>query len=78
MRQSKWLKLSEVLEQIGVSRSTFDMWRAAGNAPPTYVLPSGQLRYKQAEVEVLGELLVDWTQENPDGTIPPANCKMRT
>ena len=29
-------------------------------------------------IEVLGELLVDWTQENPDGTIPPANFKMRT
>jgi len=51
MRQSKWLKLKEVLEQIAVSRSTFDMWRAAGHAPPTYVLPSGQLRYKQDEVD---------------------------
>ena len=28
-------------------------------------------------IEVLGELLEDWTQENPDGTIPPANFKMR-
>ena len=51
MRQSKWLKLKEVLEQIGVSRSTFDMWRAAGTAPRTYILPSGQLRFKQDEVD---------------------------
>jgi predicted DNA-binding transcriptional regulator AlpA len=60
MRQSKWLKLSEVLEQIGVSRSTFDMWRAAGNAPPTYVLPSGQLRYKQGEVDEWLESRVEY------------------
>jgi predicted DNA-binding transcriptional regulator AlpA len=51
MRQSKWLRLKEVLEQIAVSRSTFDMWRAAGTAPQAYVLPSGQLRYKQDEVD---------------------------
>jgi predicted DNA-binding transcriptional regulator AlpA len=60
MRQSKWLKLSEVLEQIGVSRSTFDMWRVDGNAPRTYVLPSGQLRFKQIDVDEWLESRVEY------------------
>lgn len=51
MRQPKWLKLKGVLEQIAVSRSTFDICPAACNAPRTYILQRGLLCFKQVEVD---------------------------
>ena len=46
-----WLKLSEVLEEMNVGRSTFDLWRAEGRAPRCYKLPNGQLRIKRTDLD---------------------------
>jgi predicted DNA-binding transcriptional regulator AlpA len=36
------------------------MWRVDGNAPRTYVLPSGQLRFKQIDVDEWLESRVEY------------------
>ena len=46
-----WLKLSEVLEEMNVGRSTFDLWRTEGRAPRCYKLPNGQLRIKRTDLD---------------------------
>ncbi len=48
---SPWLKVSEVLEELSIGRSTFDLWRAEGRAPRCYKLPNGQLRIKRTDLE---------------------------
>ena len=54
---SPWLKVSEVLEELSIGRSTFDLWRAEGRAPRCYKLPNGQLRIKRADLDAwLSEL----------------------
>ena len=53
------LTTAEVLEILGVSRDTFDKWRAARKAPPAYRLPNGKLRFRRTDVET-------WLQELPD------------
>jgi predicted DNA-binding transcriptional regulator AlpA len=54
---SPWLKVSEVLEELSIGRSTFDLWRAEGRAPRCYKLPNGQLRIKRTDLDAwLSEL----------------------
>jgi predicted DNA-binding transcriptional regulator AlpA len=43
--------MAEVLEIVGVTRSTFDTWRHKSMAPRTYKLPNGKLRFKLSDVE---------------------------
>ncbi len=45
------ITLNELLEIVGVSRSTFEKWRSKSMAPRTYKLPSGGLRFKLSDVE---------------------------
>lgn len=46
-----WMTYEEVLEEVGVSRSTMDKWRLTGRAPRFKKLPNGQLRLKRPEFE---------------------------
>ncbi len=46
-----WLNLNEVLELLGVAKSTFMEWRARGEAPPAKKLPNGRLRFRRDDVE---------------------------
>ena len=39
-----WLTLESVLDELAVSRSTFDRWRATGRAPLCRTLPNGKVR----------------------------------
>ena len=48
---STWLKLTEVLDELKISRSSFDLWRAEGRAPRCYKLPNGQLRVKRIDLD---------------------------
>ena len=38
-----WLTLEEVLNELQVSRSTFDKWRATGRAPRLRKLPNSRI-----------------------------------
>ncbi|WP_020578301.1 helix-turn-helix transcriptional regulator [Actinopolymorpha alba] len=42
------LTLAVVLEELGVSRSTFDLWRELGSAPECIKLPNGQIRIRRS------------------------------
>jgi len=46
------LTMAEVLELLGVTRSSFDKWRRRGAGPETIRLPNGQLRFRQSDLKV--------------------------
>ncbi|SFE28132.1 transcriptional regulator, AlpA family [Actinacidiphila alni] len=45
------LKLLEVLDEIGMSRSAFYRMRARGKAPKCIKLPNGQIRVRQSDLD---------------------------
>ncbi len=47
-----WLTVDHVCAEIGVSRSTFEKWRAKGVAPAARKLPNGQLRINRADFDL--------------------------
>ena len=48
-KQSSWLSFKDVLEELGVARSTMNDWRARGQGPRFVKLPGGQLRLSRVE-----------------------------
>lgn len=50
------MTVSEVCEELGIARSTWEKWRARRVAPPAIVLPNGSLRVRRNELE-------DWLQD---------------
>jgi predicted DNA-binding transcriptional regulator AlpA len=48
--EDELLTVPQVLEELGgVSRRTFYRWRERGVAPPSLVLPNGELRFRRSE-----------------------------
>jgi predicted DNA-binding transcriptional regulator AlpA len=45
------LKLPEVLDEIGMSRSAFYRMRARGKAPRCVRLPNGQIRVRRSDLD---------------------------
>lgn len=45
------LTVSELCDELGVSRSTFYDWRAKGRAPKCLKLPNGEIRIRRGEVD---------------------------
>lgn len=45
------LKLPEVLDEIGMSRSAFYRMRARGKAPRCIRLPNGQIRVRRSDLD---------------------------
>lgn len=45
------LTLPEVLEEIGVSSSTFYYWRQTGKAPRCMRLPNGEIRVRRSALD---------------------------
>jgi predicted DNA-binding transcriptional regulator AlpA len=50
-KQSSWLSFKDVLEELGVARSTMNDWRARGQGPRFVKLPGGQLRLSRVEYD---------------------------
>lgn len=59
---SELLKLSEVCQQLGISRSTFYDWRQARKAPPCIVLPNAQIRVRQTDLDA-------WVSAHQDASV---------
>lgn len=59
MKQSKWLTVVQILDELGISRRTWQEWRAVGRTPKCYRLPNGQIRIKRIDLEAWLERLVD-------------------
>jgi predicted DNA-binding transcriptional regulator AlpA len=51
MAKQPALKLPEVLEELGMSRSAFYRMRALGKAPKCRKLPNGQIRIQRADLD---------------------------
>ena len=51
MSSRKMLKLTEVLEEIDMSRAAFYRMRARGKAPRLIKLPNGQLRVRRTDLD---------------------------
>jgi predicted site-specific integrase-resolvase len=50
-KPKSWLKLDDVIEELGVARSTLDAWRREGKGPVFRALPNGSLRIRRSELE---------------------------
>ncbi|MEV5487544.1 helix-turn-helix domain-containing protein [Streptomyces bobili] len=51
MASTEKLKLSEVLEEIEMSRAAFYRMRARGKAPKLIKLPNGQIRCRRSDLD---------------------------
>lgn len=58
-RSANWLTISEFCEEMGISRSTFDDWRAKERAPKCLRLPNGSLRIRRTDFETWIDTLED-------------------
>lgn len=47
----RFLTVEQVCEDLGISRCTWDKWRAKKTAPPAKKLPNGQLRVAVEDYE---------------------------
>ena len=47
----KQLKIEDVCNELGISRSTFYEWRSKGRAPRCLKLPNGEIRIRVADYE---------------------------
>lgn len=50
-RGGNWLTVTEICRDLGISRSTFDDWRAKRCAPKCIRLPNGALRIRRADYQ---------------------------
>lgn len=50
-RSGNYLTIAEFCEELGISRSTFDDWRAKQRAPKCLRLPNGSLRIKRTDFD---------------------------
>ena len=51
MPKQETVKLAQVLEELGMSRSAFYRMRALGKAPKCLKLPNGQIRIRRSDLE---------------------------
>jgi predicted DNA-binding transcriptional regulator AlpA len=51
LANTQMLKLSEVLEEIDMSRAAFYRMRARGKAPKLIKLPNGQIRCRRTDLD---------------------------
>ena len=58
-RSGTWMTVAEFCTEMGISRSTFDDWRAKGRAPKCIRLPNSSLRIKRTDFENWVEHLED-------------------
>lgn len=48
---SRHLSITDVCEDLDITRSTFYDWRAKRKAPPCFKLPNGDLRIRRSDYE---------------------------
>ncbi|CAM5226486.1 helix-turn-helix transcriptional regulator [Streptomyces avidinii] len=47
----EWLPLTEVLEELGITRATWYRWRNRGYGPAARRLPNGHLRVRRSVLD---------------------------
>lgn len=48
-RSGNWMTVTEFCTELGISRSTFDDWKAKHRSPKCIRLPNGSLRIRRAD-----------------------------
>ncbi len=56
-----WLTVDEVCQELSISRSTFNDWRAKRRAPKCLKLPNGELRIRRIDFDRWIEALKETT-----------------
>jgi len=51
-KQSGWMSMKDVLDDLGVPRSTMDDWRARGDGPRFTRFPGGHLKIQRVDYEM--------------------------
>lgn len=54
-----WMTVDEILNELGISRRTWQEWRCIGRTPKCYRLPNGSLRIKRNDFDCWMENLID-------------------
>jgi predicted site-specific integrase-resolvase len=44
-----WITVNEILEELGITRRTWQRWRARGMTPPCIKTPGGELRIRRVD-----------------------------
>lgn len=57
IKDASLLTLSEVYEELGIAKSTFNDWVCKGRAPKRIKLPNGKIRIRRKD---LAEWLENW------------------
>ena len=50
MSNVEWITPSQLCEELGVTRSTYDRWKAKGTLPTYRKLPGGHVLFDQRDV----------------------------
>lgn len=50
-RSNTWITVPEILDELGITRRTWQRWRALGKTPPCTVLPNRKLRIRRVDFE---------------------------
>lgn len=51
MATTIWLTITEICEELKISRRTFHQWRATGRGPKCLKLPNGDIRIRISEYQ---------------------------
>ena len=51
MAKNEWVEIKEVREELGLSRSTLDLWRTDGRAPEFRRFPNGKLKIRRTTLD---------------------------
>lgn len=55
--RTTWMTVQEMLDDLGVARSSFDRWVVTGRGPRLVKLPNGQLRCRRSDYDAWLETL---------------------
>lgn len=54
-----WMTVEDILDELGISRRTWQEWRSVGRSPKCYRLPNGKLRIRRSDFEKWIETCLD-------------------
>ncbi|GAB3402900.1 helix-turn-helix transcriptional regulator [Flindersiella endophytica] len=59
--KEKLITLAELLDMLGIARSSYNDWQAKGRAPRRVKLPNGQIKFRPSDLTRWLESLEDET-----------------
>ena len=50
-KTDRWITVPEILDELGISRRTWQRWRVRGVTPPCTKLPNRKIKIRRADYE---------------------------